>query len=511
MSVFRNVARVCIISYACSSMLLAAESPQRLSADQAKTLFATTSSEGFNTPFKPNTHSGARWYPDAGFGLFIHWGIHSVVPTNPSWSMIKNCFGKQKPANVPVEEYYKLSEQFNPQAYHPDEWMGMAQSMGMRYAVLTTKHHDGYCLWPSKYGDYNTKNGMDGRDLVKEYADSCRKHNLKVGFYFSPRDWGYNNHISAFGDPARGFDHNNKPVNPFSGEQNQIEYEKWLDYTIGQLSELLTQYGPVDVLWFDGAGWMGVQAREDEQRVRNWIYKLQPQIVINPRWGGKNINPDYDKQKGHHSLSDISRKVGDFYTYESKWADIEKRNEGLYSDIWFEFCKAWKGHWGYTPATTSDPDLKSMREIIHQLTELRSFGGNYLLNIGPSKDGEIRPDILAESKGIAEWMKMNGTSVTDTDAVKVWENYSNVPLTQKGSSVYAHVSHLAGGPNAVSITLPQNPTSVTYLHSGNQPTGIRYDKKSRKLDLEMDKTQADPLDLGTVIELKFATPTEFLK
>ena len=480
-----------------------------MTAAEAKALFYSTPITETHTPFTPNTNEGAQWYPNAGFGLFIHWGIYSVVPVNPSWSMIDNCFGKERPAKISVEDYYKLSEKFNPQSYHPDQWMKLATSIGMKYAVITTKHHDGYCLWPTEYGKYNTKNYMGGRDLIGEYVDACRKYGMKVGFYYSPRDWSYNNHVSGFNNPARKFDHFKDPVNPFpSKEENEAEYKKWLDYTVGQLSELLTQYGQIDVLWFDGAGWMGIKRPEDDLRVRSWIYKLQPQIVINPRWGGKNINPDYDKQKGAHSLSDISRRIGDFYTYESKWPDIENRNDGLYADIWFEFCRPWKGRWGYTPATSDQADLKSMQEIVHQLTILRSFNGNYLLNIGPSKDGEIRPDILSEAQVISKWIQSNGDSLLKAGGVKTWEQYSNVPLTQNKTILYAHVSPNFKNGEPITLTLSSPPTSVHYLHNG-APARHEYDPKTHQLRIFIDEKQRDPLKLGTVIQLDFETAPTF--
>ncbi len=471
-----------------------------MTADKARALFPSTSAEGFNTPFKPNTHPGAQWYPKAGFGLFIHWGIYSEGETNPSWSMIKNCFGKERPARIPLEDYYKLADRFNPDSYDPNVWMAMAKSLQMQYAVLTTKHHDGYCLWPTQYGKYNTRTHMEGRDLVRDYVQACRKHNIKVGFYFSPRDWAYNDHISGFNNPARKFDHYEKAVNPFSEKQNEIEYDKWLDYTVGQLSELLTQYGQIDVLWFDGAGWMGIKRPEDDLRIRNWIYRLQPQIVINPRWGGKNINPDYQNHKEHHSLSSISRRIGDFYTYESKWPEIEKRNEGLYADIWFEFCKAWKGHWGYAPASSSDAEPKSMRQIIHQLSVLRSFGGNYLLNVGPSGEGEIRPDIFAEADVLSRWMTTNGESIIGAEGVKTWESISNCPLTRRDNILYAHLTHAKYDVETVQIKLDKKPKSVKTL-SVNTNIPFDYDPQKHLLKLTLSSKQKDPLNLSTVIKI----------
>ena len=503
-----------IIAVTAYSVVTAADKPlyETLTADEAKKMFYTADAVKYNTPFKPNSNPDAQWYPKAGFGLFIHWGIYAQVPLNPSWSMLDNVFGKKRPAKIAWKDYYALAEKFDPKDYDPGRWMKMAKSMYMQYAVMTTKHHDGYCMWPSKYGKYNTGNYMHGRDLVGEYVKACRKEGLKVGFYFSPRDWSYNDHKSMFRQPAQHFDWLKKPDWPYKTDaENEKAYLKWLDYTVGQLSELLTRYGKIDVMWFDGVGWQGIQRPQDDLRVRNWIYTIQPQIVINPRWGGKDINPDYANHKGHHSLGGISRKIGDFYTYESKWPDIEKRNEGLYADIWFEFCQAWKGHWGHVPTSDANPNLKSMQTIIYRLTTLRSFGGNYLLNIGPNRDGRNRPDIISESKIISEWMKKAHPALIGNDPVKFWEAYSNVPLTMRDKTVYAHVLFYQNkykGP--VRIRNIDKPESAVILQTG-ETIPVEYDESKRSCIVNLDNKQLDPLKLGTIIALNFSKKQVFPK
>ena len=196
----------------------------------------------------------AQWFPDAGFGLFMHWGIHSVAAIEPSWAMMKN-LPWRKGTKIEKEDslyldraYYSLLWQFHPENYDPDKWIKAAKDAGMTYAVLTSKHHDGYKLWPSEYGHLSTKQYMEGRDLLKPYVDACRKYGLKVGLYFSPRDWSYP------GYPV-SMDWNNKYINPETPEQARYNFEKFFEYTAGQLSEILTRYGKIDVLWFDGMGW----------------------------------------------------------------------------------------------------------------------------------------------------------------------------------------------------------------------------------------------------------------
>jgi len=485
---------------------------KKLSPEEAKALFYKTSAEGCNTPFKPNGDPGARWYPKAGFGLFIHWGIYAQAPVNPSWAMITDCFGKKRPAKISPEDYYALAKVFNPKKDAPEIWLEMAKSMKMRYAVMTTKHHDGYCMWPTKYGEYNTGKCMGGRDLVAEYVAACRKNGLKVGFYFSPRDWSYNNFKSMFKQPSQHFKWFAKPEWPYkTKEENEKAYKQWLDYTVGQLSELLTRYGKIDLLWFDGVGWHGISRPEDDRRVRNWIYKLQPQIVINPRWGGKNINPDYKNHKGKHNLAAISRKIGDFYTFESKWDDIEKRNEGLYADIWFEFCKPWKGHWGHVPATSAAPDHKSVATIIYRLTILRSFGGNFLLNVGPDKNGDLRPDIISESKIIAKWMEKSAPALVGNDPVKYWEAYSNAPLTKRGKTLYAHLPTVATRyAPPIEITGVDKPLKAIVMQTG-EAAPFEYDAATRKCVVKLDTGQLDPMKLSTIVELVFDKEQSFPK
>lgn len=311
----------------------------------------------------PNPHPDAQWFPQAGLGLFIHWGIHSVKALQPSWAMIKD----YPYAHLPEDEdpskyiglnYYHLAEQFNPKSYDPNIWLEAAADAGFRYAVLTAKHHDGYALWPSKYGDMSTRTYMGGRDLIKDYVEACRNNGLKVGFYFSPRDW----HYPGFPVYDVGFDHNRRgeKYNMSDDEAKQL-YMDFYAYTISQLRELLTHYGKIDVLWFDGLGaWPGVKEKRGDTKVRQtyaWIRSLHPEIVINDRW---------------------DKRIGDFGTPE-----MHVPEKGL--DGWWESCIAIKGHWGYSP----ESPMWSIEKFCNTYKSIREKGGNFLANIGPSPYGTM--------------------------------------------------------------------------------------------------------------------------
>ena len=502
------------LSFTFSACAADKQSEIRMTPEEAQALYYKTDAKAYNTPFKPNQNPEAQWFPKAGFGLFIHWGIYSVVPLNPSWSMIENCFKKERPAKIPMEQYYKLAEKFDPQDYDPNRWLGMAKSIDMQYAVLTTKHHDGYAMWPSKFGEYNTGVFMHGRDLVKEYVEACRKNGLKVGFYYSPRDWGYNHHQSNFSAPMCGFDHlaESKPI--FTGEECQKEYRKWINYTVGQLSELLTQYGKIDVLWFDGGNWKNAKNADiDEKRVRNWIYKLQPGIVINPRWGGAPINPDYKNHKVDAHMAKLNRCIGDYLTFEQKFDAIEQRSDPLYKNIWFEYCRTWYGHWGYVPAESDKPNKETIKKILWQLSLLRSFGGNMLLNVGPDKNGKLRPDIYAEAKILSAWMKKNEESLIGTDPVKQWEKHSARPLTINGNNMYLLIPqynktpkppkgsnkkvslwHDAGFKSVFELKNMPKPSKIVHLSSGAE-VSFKYDTASGSLTISKAPTSDELMNV----------------
>ncbi len=480
-----------------------------MTAAEARALFKDAPTTDSTTPYHPNPDPGAQWFPEAGFGLFTHWGMFSCEGLRPSWGILNNRFSQKAPRDIGVEEYYALAKQFNPQHYNPDEWMDMAKSLGMQYVVLTTKHHDGFCLWPSEYGDYNTKCGAGGRDLLKEYVEAARRHGLKVGFYFSPRDWGYNHHISGFPETAQNFDRENPMKLPFPEEQNRAEYLKWIDYTVGQLSELMTRYGKIDLLWFDGSTWIGdVPDHEYGNKIRNWIYTLQPSIVINPRWG-EVTNPDYAANTSA-DLKKIRNATGDFYTFESKWSYIvdPQHNVGVYEPIWFEFCDIWKGwHWGFDRSVPEKVDPAQMKRVLERLSTLRAFGGNYLLNVGPDGDGQLRSDVVDEAKILSKWIQPRRAAFFGVQPVKHWEKVGSVPLTRNGNLIYVHLTgEKLADVKTVELAISEKPLSARMLGSGAE---VKVEQNKAGLLLELPTEGRDPL--GAIVEVEFKDAKEALR
>lgn len=395
----------------------------------------------------PNPSPNAQWFSDASLGLFMHWGIHSVVGAQPSWDMIAHYRYGGKVS--PPDKYYALANQFNPQEYNPDKWLKAAKEAGFNYAVLTTKHHDGYALWPSKYG-ISTKQYMNSRDLLKAYVDACHANGMKVGFYYSPRDW----HYPGFMYPNQ-FDANTMNDNPPITDSiaNEKEFEKFIAFDLQQLKELLTRYGKIDILWLDGMGFHGIKDFHTKQ-IYEWIRSLQPDILINDRWS-RVVNPDAPNDEGV--------RFGDFTTpFECSLPTY------IPSRLW-EHCDIWTcggGGWGYDRTGT----FKSYGWFFKHLVTTRSLGGNFLPNVGPAGNGEMHPNYYKNMKAIAGWMKYNRESVIGCGPTPGVER-SNVMITTRGRNWYLHL--LPDFKKQVSVKTDKKPLALILLRTGD-PVPYNY-------------------------------------
>lgn len=344
----------------------------------------------------PNTHPNAQWFPEVGFGLFIHFGISSAHGgIDMSWSMYAN--KSWEDGEVTPTEYWKLADRWNPTKFDAEEIAIKAKKSGFKYIVFTTKHHDGYTMWPSKYSTLGVKQKLKGRDLVKEFTDACHKHDLKVGLYYSPPDW-------LFDAKYINWDYSGKSIMDVDHQILAKLPEKPADHdqqrrimVANQMRELLTQYGRVDLFWFDGGSG---EISNDE------IRKLQPGIVINRRNG----------------------ELGDYG--DSEGVLPSKRFSG-----WFETNDpCWPSRWW--SYSTSDR-MDSGADVIEKLIILRAWGGNFLANMGPCGDGTIPHEALEAWKEIGNWMNHSGESVYNVTAGSFPEK-DNQPTTIKKDIVYVH-------------------------------------------------------------------------
>ena len=334
--------------------------------------------------FKRTEHPGAKWfYQPVNIGLFIHYGISAVHgDLDISWGMMENPERRKKRNGIVTpREYWALAEKFNPEHYHPEEWLSAAKEAGFTYAVLTTKHHDGFSLWPSEVSDFSTKNYLNGRDLVKEYVEACRKLGLKVGLYYSPPDWRFNQKYQSFMTASRteayperahkDIDHNDIPGD--LPEMPEEHFNRFVEYVNGQIRELLTNYGQIDLLWLDGSlKDISNVITVEEMRA------LQPQIVVNDRlWG--------------FGIGDYCSK------YECY---LPKEDPGM---PW-ETCHIWHvgGGWSYVRNADKYRDLAI---TMQQYETCKKWGGNLLLNIAPRADGSVPEAYYKAVKEFGEALK----------------------------------------------------------------------------------------------------------
>lgn len=368
-----------------------------------------------NENFERNGHPGAQWYPKAGLGLFIHWGISSVRGCyDLSWGMIRSAAGSREKnlaqwglpspaASVPPAVYWAEAPKFDAGNYDPGQWLSAAAEAGFKYAVLTAKHHDGFALWPSKYGNFNTKNWLAGRDLVGEYVEACRKHGLKAGLYYSPPDWFLDREFMNFSrNPDQTLDYHWNPAELKAAPESHKKAIR--EYNRLQVEELLTGYGQIDLLWFDGYGGDCITVK----RMR----ELQPHLVINER----------------------GRLRGDFCTRGSECRFPEQRRPG-----WWEYSHTLNdGGWGYR-----DHEIyKPAGWMLAELGKARSWNGNFIANVAPDSHGSLPDVYYKRMKQIAGWMRINGESVFNAEGTEFWPEKCNVPVTKHENILYLHAHWL---------------------------------------------------------------------
>jgi alpha-L-fucosidase len=404
-----------------------------------------------------------EWYKDAKFGMFIHWGLYSIVGKG-EWVMFNKL--------MDVDKYAELSKQFEAKKFNADAWVSVAEEAGMKYMVLVTKHHDGFALWDSEASKdgFNSMNSAAHKDFVADYVTAARKKGLHVGLYYSPLDWRF-----------PGF---------FFPTMYRASAEEMKAQTYGQIRELLTSYGKIDLLWYDGGGddWLGLGGLESGGKQPGWhtrdktkpysgdfhweplklnsmVRELQPKIVINPRSGW----------------------MGDFDTRE-------KEDGGMQTDRPWERCYTIsKGGWGWIP----NAKVRSLDTLLTKFVGAVCKGGNFLLNVGPNAAGEIEPTQIERLKEMGRWLKVNGESIYSTRGGPIDFDDKWGGTTQKGNCIYVHVLHW---PTDNHLEIPYTGNKIlkaTYLASGKKTI---YSQTNNLISLTAPKEMQD--SIVTVIKLQ---------
>ena len=339
------------------------------------------------------------WFDTARFGMFIHWGLSSVRGWELSWPMVGGNFALPHCQNVAITDYYASADSFDPTHYDPREWARLAKRLGMQYAVLTTKHHDGFALFDTRLSSFSVMQAPYGKDIVRAWADAFRAEGLRLGVYFSLSDWHHPDY-PPFTEAFKPYNFANLP------QPTPEQWARYLDVLFGQVRELLSNYGRLDVIWFDGQ-WERIPAdRWKPDELRALIKSLQPEILINDRLP----------------------ECGDFDTPEQFIPPQPLARP-------WETCMTINESWGYNP---SDTHYKSPRQLVHALCEVAGKGGNLLLNVGPMGDGRLPAEQIERLEAVAGWMAAHGESIVGTTpGLEPWQFYG--PSTRRGDRLYLHL------------------------------------------------------------------------
>jgi alpha-L-fucosidase len=310
----------------------------------------TISKEAYLTQTAETRPARMAWWHAARFGMFIHWGLYAQLGRH-EWAMNRE--------RIPLQEYEKLADTWQPKERPAREWAALAKKAGMKYMVMTTKHHEGFCLWDTEQTDYNAVQRGPGRDLVQEFVDACREFDLKIGFYYSLMDWHHPDGARCAKDGAAR--------------------RRFLDFTQGCVRELCNNYGKIDIMWYD-VSWPLPDAEAWESvKMTSMVRELQPHIIVNNR---AKLDEDFGTPEEHVT------------------AEAEGR-------AW-EACMTFNGSWGYMPIS---PDWRSVREVVTMLRTAAGGAGNLLLNIGPTPDGSVPPEAVERLTAVGEWVDVYGEAM----------------------------------------------------------------------------------------------------
>jgi alpha-L-fucosidase len=420
-----------------------------------------------------------KWWREARFGMFIHWGLYAV-PAGQWKGQPIGGIGEwiQNSANIPRAEYEQLARQFNPVKYDPVAWARTAKQAGIKYIVITSKHHDGFCLWDSKATDWDVVDRTPyGKDLLKPLAEACRAEGIKFCVYHSIMDWHH---------PAQ--DKSGEHYNPTTMKEGRKD--EYVGYLKAQLAELIAGVDP-EILWFDGE-WPDWWTEDDGRAIYAYLRQLKPSIIINNRVG-----------KGRNGMQGLNRGdaeyVGDYGTPEQ-----EIPPTGLPGVDW-ESCMTMNDTWGFK---SDDHNWKSAETLIRNLVDIASKGGNYLLNVGPTAEGEIPAASVERLAAIGKWMDANGASIYATSASPVgalpWGRCT-AKLGDNESTLYLHVFDWPADGKLHVPGLKSDVAAAKLLATG---AAVKTTREGGDLVVSLPAAAADPID--TVVALSISGPVEVI-
>lgn len=405
------------------------------------------------------------WWTEARFGMFIHFGLYAM-PARNEWVR----YVERTPNDAYDEKYFK---HFNPTLLDVKSWVESAKRAGMKYVVLTTKHHEGFCLWDSKVTDYKITNTPFGRDLVREFVDACRVAGLRPGFYYSLLDWHHPDYTVDATHPLRTDD--KLKLAELNKNRDMAKYRK---YMFDQVTELLTDYGKVDLLFYDftDPGINGKTAADwDAENLLALTRRLQPGIIVNDRLGIKDVENGWDFKAPEQIMP-------------AKWVEYNGKR------VPWEACQTFSGSWGYH---RNESTWKSPEQLIDLLISSCSKGGNVILNVGPTARGEFDRRARQRLDALGEWMRLNGDSIYGcTQAPEEFKTPDGCVLTYnpKANRLYVHIYKYPV--SVLPIAFAEKVAYAQFLHDGSEI----------KISVPLDVAQRPRTDVSASLELPVAKP-----
>lgn len=379
---------------------------------------------------KADKEKRMQWWTDATFGMFIHWGIYSV-PAGEYKGKGGGAEWIMETHKIPIPEYEQFTKQFNPVKFDTKEWVKMAKNAGVKYIVITSKHHDGFCLWDSKVSEYDVMDATPfKRDIMKELSDACKAEGVLFCMYHSIMDWHQPNAKS------KDYKHQENEISDFNVYREQ--------YLKPQLTELITKYDP-SVLWFDGE-WIPEWTEQQGKDLYNYLRNIKPSLVINNRIG--------KGRGGMQGMNKYENAAGDFGTPEQEILEIASKE-------YWESCMTLNDHWGFSK---EDQNWKSAQMLIDNLADIAAKGGNYLLNVGPTSEGLIPQPSIERLGEMGKWLEINQEAIYATNAIKHFKEGDNIKFTQSKDAKYIYAIANNKVTNELTLTtIKPNKGSKIYL------------------------------------------------
>jgi len=423
---------------------------------QALIITITANSQTKYIPTAENLKN-RQWLQDAKFGLFVHWGVYSVLGDG-EWVMNNQRIDKKT--------YEKLPAFFNPVAYDPEEWVAIAKAAGMKYITITSKHHDGFAMFDSKLTDWDIVDRSPyKKDVLKMLADACRKEGIKLFFYHSQLDWYQDNYY-----PRGNTGHT-------AGRPDKGDWYKYLDFMDGQLSELLTNYGEIGGIWFDGF-WDKRDADWRLDKTYSLIHSLQPACLI-----GSN-----------HHLAPFPGE--DFQMFEKDLPGQKTTGfnpEQTVGALPLETCETMNNSWGFN---LQDKNYKSTKSLIQYLVKAAGFNSNFLLNVGPMPNGKIQPEFVSTLKEMGVWLEKNGETIYGTRGGPIPPKSWGV-TTYNGNKIYVHILN----PEDNNLLIPDFGRKVKGITLFKTGAKLKYKQDAFGIAISVPEEVFDETDTILVIDI----------